>query len=104
VSTHYGLPSVERGSRLYVAALDLFITNLGAKAGNLALVVLATGGVYIADGMAQRLLPAAGSWLFLSEFHDMGRLSPLMARIRSTLSWVTLLGAAITESAGSVTA
>jgi glucokinase len=96
---------------LCLAALDLFIANLGAEAGNLALVVLATGGVYIAGGMAQRVLPTAGSWLFLSKFHDKGRLSPLMTRmpVHLILEPVALLGAAvtafeaITESEGSVT-
>jgi glucokinase len=96
---------------LCLAALDLFIANLGAETGNLALVVLATGGVYIAGGMAQRVLPATGSWLFLSKFHDKGRLSPLLARmpVHLILEPVALLGAAvtafeaITQSAGRVT-
>jgi glucokinase len=83
---------------LCLAALDLFIANLGAEAGNLALVVLATGGVYIAGGMAQRVLPATGSWLFLSKFHDKGRLSPLLARmpVHLIVEPVALLGAAAT--------
>jgi glucokinase len=83
---------------LSLAALDLFIANLGAEAGNLALTVLATGGVYIAGGMAQRVLPATGSRLFLSKFHDKGRLSPLLARmpVHLILEPVALLGAAAT--------
>ena len=83
---------------LCLAALDLFAANLGAEAGNLALAVLATGGVYIAGGMAQRVLPATGSWLFLSKFHDKGRLSPLLARmpVHLILEPVALLGAAVT--------
>jgi glucokinase len=97
---------------LCLAALDLFIANLGAEAGNLALAVLATGGVYIAGGMAQRVLPVTGSRLFLSKFHDKGRLSPLLARMPVHLirEPVALLGAAatafeaITQPAGSVTA
>jgi glucokinase len=97
---------------LCLAALDLFIANLGAEAGNLALVVLATGGVYIAGGLAQRVLPATGSWLFLSKFHEKGRLSPLLARmpVHLILEPVALLGAAAaafeasTQAAGSVTA
>ena len=83
---------------LCVAALDLFIANLGAEAGNLALTVLAIGGVYVAGGMAQRVLPEAGSRLFLSKFHDKGRLSPLLARIPVHLirEPAALLGAAAT--------
>jgi glucokinase len=97
---------------LCLAALDLFIANLGAEAGNLALAVLATGGVYIAGGLAQRVLPVTGSWLFLSKFHDKGRLSPLLARmpVHLILEPVALLGAAAAAfeamndtSAGNVT-
>jgi glucokinase len=83
---------------LSLAALDMFVANLGAEAGNLALTVLATGGVYIAGGMAQRVLPAVGPRLFLSKFHDKGRLSPLLARtpVKLILESVALLGAAAT--------
>jgi len=83
---------------LCLAALDLFIANLGAEAGNLALVVLATGGLYIAGGLAQRVLPVTGSRLFLSRFGDKGRLSPLMARmpVHLILEPVALLGAVVT--------
>jgi glucokinase len=97
---------------LCLAALDLFVANLGAEAGNLALVVLATGGVYLAGGLAQRVLPTTGARLLLSKFHDKGRLSPLLARmpVHLILEPVALLGAAatafeaITQSAGSVSA
>ena len=44
---------------LCLAALNLFVSILGAAAGNLALTVLATGGVYIAGGIPQRILPVA---------------------------------------------
>jgi glucokinase len=81
---------------LCLAALDLFNANLGAEAGNLALTVLATGGVYVAGGMAQRVLPATGPRLFLSKFNDKGRLSPLLTRmpVHLILDSVALLGAA----------
>jgi glucokinase len=97
---------------LSLAALEMFVANLGAEAGNLALSVLATGGVYVAGGMAERVLPVLGPRLFLSRFHDKGRLSPLLARapVKLIRGSVALLGAAlsarddITEQAGSVTA
>jgi glucokinase len=83
---------------LCLAALDLFVANLGAEAGNLALTVLSTSGVYIAGGMAQRVLPVTGPRLFLSKFNDKGRLSPLLARmpVHLILEPVALLGAAAT--------
>ena len=39
------------------AALELFVSILGAEAGNLALKILSTGGLYLAGGIPQRILP-----------------------------------------------
>jgi glucokinase len=101
---------------LCLATLQLFVSILGAEAGNLALTVLATGGVYIAGGIPQRILPrATGQALifnsFLSTFQEKGRLTPLMSRIpvRIIVEPVALLGAAIhgldaAQSAGRVAA
>jgi glucokinase len=79
--------------------LALFVSFLGAAAGNLALTVLATGGVYIAGGIPQRILPdATDEWQrMLSRFEDKGRLSPMLARVpvHVVLEPVALLGAAI---------
>jgi glucokinase len=65
------------------AALNMFVSLMGSEAGNLALAVLATGGVYIAGGMAQRTLPGRSDHQqrFLSGFHDKGRLTPLLASV-----------------------
>jgi glucokinase len=63
--------------------LNIFVSLMGSEAGNLALSVLATGGVYIAGGMAQRTLPDRPEHQrrFLSGFHDKGRLTPLLAGV-----------------------
>jgi hypothetical protein len=42
---------------LSVEAVNMCVSLMGSEAGNLALRVLATCGVYVADGMAQRTLP-----------------------------------------------
>lgn len=62
-------------------ALDLFCEILGAQAGNLALAVVATGGVYVAGGIAPRIVERLRSGPFLKAFRDKGRLSELLSRI-----------------------
>jgi glucokinase len=62
-------------------ALDLFCEILGAQAGNLALTVVATGGVYLAGGIAPRIVDRLRSGPFLTAFRDKGRLSELLSRI-----------------------
>ena len=57
-----------------VAALDLFVTLLGAQAGNLALTFGATGGVYLAGGMPPKILPAILGGGFIERFLDKGRM------------------------------
>ncbi len=62
-------------------ALDTFVAIYGAEAGNLALKVLAVGGVFLAGGIAPRILPALRGPAFLAAFRDKGRLTDLMASI-----------------------
>jgi glucokinase len=59
--------------------LDVFCRIYGQLAGNLALSVLATGGVWLCGGIAPRLLPRLRSGGFLTAYTDKGRLSPLVA-------------------------
>jgi glucokinase len=78
-------------------ALDLFCEILGAQAGNLALTVVATGGVYLAGGIAPRIVERVRSGPFLKAFRDKGRLSELLSRIPVHVIMnpnVALLGAA----------
>jgi glucokinase len=79
--------------------LDLFVSLMGAEAGNLALTVLATGGVYVAGGIPQRIPPrATDEWQrFLAAFEAKGRLAPLLARmpVHVIVEPVALLGAAL---------
>jgi glucokinase len=63
-------------------AVDLFVSMLGAVAGDLALIAKASGGVWIGGGIPPRILPKlAGSETFLRAFRDKGRLSPFVERI-----------------------
>lgn len=61
-----------------VDALDCFTRNYGAEAGNLALKMLALGGLYIGGGIAPKMLPKMQSDIFLKAFTHKGRLSPLL--------------------------
>jgi glucokinase len=84
---------------LCLATMNLFVSIMGAEAGNLALTVMATGGVYIAGGIPPRILHlmSGEEQIFLSSFHDKGRLSPMLSQapVHVIIQPVALLGAAI---------
>jgi len=63
---------------LCVQALDLFVGIYGAEAGNLALKVLATGGVFIGGGIAPKIMATLQKPLFMEAFTNKGRLSSLL--------------------------
>lgn len=62
-------------------ALDTFAAMLGAAAGNLALQIVATGGIWLAGGIPPRILPALQTPRFTEAFLDKGRFRGLMERI-----------------------
>ena len=63
------------------ATLVLFMEILGDQTGNLALTVLATGGVYLGGGIPARILPQLQKGPFMKFFRDKGRFSAMMADI-----------------------
>jgi glucokinase len=64
-----------------VEALDLFGSFLGSVAGNLALTLGARGGVFIAGGMAPRMLPELVRSRFRQRFEGKGRFQAYLAGI-----------------------
>lgn len=66
---------------LAAAALELFVRIYGAEAGNLALKVLARGGVYIAGGIAPQIIDKLKEGQFVRAFADKGRFAGLLAGI-----------------------
>jgi glucokinase len=62
-------------------ALDLFISLYGAEAGNLALRILATGGIYLGGGIAPKIIERLKGPAFMLAFTTKGRLSPLLETI-----------------------
>ena len=63
------------------ATIDVLVSILASEAGNLALKVLATGGVYLAGGVALHLLDALKDPQFVQTFIRKGRFKDLMSRI-----------------------
>ena len=64
-----------------VETLEFWTDAFGAESGNLALRVLAYGGVYLAGGIALKILPLLEKSTFRTAFADKGQLAPLLANI-----------------------
>lgn len=82
---------------LAAKVLDVFVSAYGAEAGNLALKVLAHGGVYIGGGIAPKILKKMQDGTFMRAFCDKGRLRDVVCRmpVRIILeSRAALMGAA----------
>ena len=87
----------ERAPAIAARTLALFVAILGAEAGNLALKVLATGGVYLGGGIPPRILPLLEGEPFRSAFRHKGRFAELLDAIPLYIirnPKVALLGAA----------
>jgi glucokinase len=59
--------------------LKTFVSILGAEAGNMALKVLATGGVYLGGGIPPRILSFLQGQEFMRSFCNKGRFSTMLA-------------------------
>ncbi|HUO17368.1 MAG TPA: glucokinase [Verrucomicrobiae bacterium] len=69
-------------SPLAEKTLDLWIAVYGAEASNLALKVMATGGLFLTGGISPKILPKlTGSTTFMEAFLNKGRLRPLVESI-----------------------
>jgi glucokinase len=86
-----------------VEALDMFVEAYGSEAGNLALRLFATGGVFVGGGIAPKILPALATGAFMRAFTDK---PPMVDLLRSMPVKVILnehaglLGAAVAAHAG----
>lgn len=68
-------------SHLCEMALDLFTSIYGAASGNLALSVMAIGGIYIGGGIAPKIIWKLKDGTFMEAFKDKGRLSEVVVNI-----------------------
>jgi glucokinase len=71
--------ALENRSALCEMALDLLIVLLGAEAANLALKIMATGGVYLGGGIVPRILSKLREPAFMRAFTNKGRMSDTLS-------------------------
>ncbi len=71
----------EQHVEICVATAQLFAAILASEAGNLALKVLATGGVYLGGGISPRIIPYLKQETVIQSFSQKGRMSALLARV-----------------------
>ena len=69
------------GHPLCVEALNVFVSVLGAAAGNLALTAMTTGGVYLAGGIPPKILPKLQEPLFIQAYMNKGRFAKVLEKI-----------------------
>ena len=92
--SNYGL---HEKAAICTRTLDIFVSIYGAEAGNLALKMMATGGVYLSGGIAIKILEKLKGPAFLQAFVTKGRLQSLLETIPVRVianDTVGLLGAA----------
>ena len=78
VAAEVSKSALARSCPCCIEALDMFVDAYGAVAGNLALIGVATGGVFIGGGIAPRILPALQSGRWLEAFRDKPPMRPLL--------------------------
>lgn len=71
----------ERTCELAKATLNLFVDILATECGNLAIKILATGGVYLGGGIPPRILASLSSSRFLNLLQGKGRFKGIMSKM-----------------------
>jgi glucokinase len=73
--------AVDEKAEICMETLELFLEILASEAGNLALKVMATGGIYIGGGIPPRILSIIDKERFKTAFTRKGRFSKLLSKI-----------------------
>ena len=84
-------------SELCVKALDMFVSFYGAEAGNLALKIMALGGVFLGGGIAPKIASKLKQPAFMKSFAAKGRMSVLLEEMPVSIilnDLTALMGAA----------
>jgi glucokinase len=83
--------ALERRCEHCVETLEMFVEAYGAEAGNVALRLVATAGIYVGGGIAPKILPALERGTFMDAFRDK---DPLVDLLRTLPVYVILNPAA----------
>jgi glucokinase len=70
-----------KSCKVCVETLDFWTELFGAATGNFALQIMALGGVYVAGGIAAKILPKLQEGAFFKSFCGVSQLAPVLARI-----------------------
>lgn len=76
-----GMAGVEGNDKLCVEAVNLFCRIYGAESGNLALKCLPNAGIYLAGGIAGKILPVLKNGEFIKSFLNKGRIKVVLDNI-----------------------
>ncbi|HAN75386.1 MAG TPA: glucokinase [Planktothrix sp. UBA8407] len=90
--------ALEKRDNLSEQTMQIFVESYGAEAGNLALKLLPYSGLYIAGGIAPKILPLLETPEFMQAFSNKGRMKPILAKVPVYVvlnPQVGLIGAAI---------
>lgn len=68
-------------AEIAVEALDMFVAFYGAMAGNLALMLKSSGGLYVGGGIAPKIIEKLKDGVFVRNYRDKGRMSGLVESI-----------------------
>jgi glucokinase len=71
----------DRPCEVCTAVLDTFVSILAAEAGNLALKVFATGGIYLGGGIPPRIIPHLSKPHFLATLRNKGRFKDMLSEV-----------------------
>jgi glucokinase len=72
---------LEEKAEICTQALDIFCSLYGAEAGNLALKLVATGGMFVGGGIAPRIIKKLSGPSFMKAFVSKGRICALLEAV-----------------------
>lgn len=76
-----GINSTANVDHLATQTMQIFVEAYAAEVGNLALKLIPNGGLYIAGGIAPKILPLIQDGKFLQILKSKGRVSPVLENI-----------------------